>query len=107
MSLKLKDALFETNEKNLHKIFEKAEKRELEGNIQALNKQKLQAVVKAIATALNGKLPDTKTVKLKKVMSSPLGVFAFNDIKALSNVPLALGLKIDPVNIKGDQSQSK
>ena len=105
MSLKLKDALFETNEKNLYKIFEKADKRELEGNVQALNKQKLQAVVKAIATSLNNKLPDTETVKLKDVMKSPLGVFGFNDIKALSNVPIALGLKIDPVNIKGDQSQ--
>ena len=105
MSLSLKDALFETNEKNLHKLFEKAEIRKLEDNIQALNDQKLKAVVKAIANALNSKLPDPENVKLEKVMASPLGVFELAQLKALSNVPIAMGLKIDPVNIKGEQSQ--
>lgn len=105
MSVKLKDALFESNFDEIHNIFEaeKSKSIEIEGNVQTLSKATLEVVSKAIAAKINSQLPDLESIDAK-TLNNPLGIVSLITLKKLSTISIK-GLKVNPAQIKGEQQK--
>ena len=62
MSIKLKDALFEMTNNEVHNIFENKKEIPIEDNIQTLSKATLEMVSKAIAQKINSQITNPSQI---------------------------------------------
>ena len=102
MSIKLKDALFESNNNEIHKIFENQEST-AEDNIQSLSRPALQMVKRTITSVIKTQIPDLKQFNPEDVKSL-FGVINYQELNKVSGKPVK-GIKIDPMNIKGEEEE--
>lgn len=70
-------------------------------NIQGLSKATLAQVSKFIANKIDQQIPDIKSID-KKDLENPLGIIDFKTLNVLSKVQMQ-GLKVSPMQIKGEQ----
>ena len=101
MSIKLKDALFEMTNNEVHNIFEDKKEVPIEDNIQTLSKATLDAVSKAIAQKIDDQIPDPESISLD-VLKKPLGIIDYEMLNKLKNKQVK-GLKVNPMQVKGEQ----
>ena len=103
MSIKLKDALFEMTNNEVHDIFENKKEIPIEDNIQTLSKATLALVSKAIAQKINAEIPDPEKIP-DETLKKPLGIITYPMLNKLKDKPVK-GLKANPAQIKGPQKK--